>query len=522
MKKLLNQNTMILDIGDIDIKVIVGSNKKVSFLDNIKTPENSVINNSIEDIEVLVRAVNDLIKVNNLQVNSVVFVIKGQDVIIRHTDVPIMEYSQIADSAKWEINQYLPEHGDEHYINFQIIEKIKNKDESIYKLIVAAAPREKIDKYVELAKRLGIKLLAIDVAANCVARAFSGVYENDITKENIAIIKLGNKESNIIILEKGRLFVERELPFGIDNIKKQIMAKNGIDEEVAIDFLRENIDLTKIDEKNEDEVRLKRLFDNVFSSFQKVIQFFSTGRAKKKIDKVYVIDVGADIINIDTYIQGYLDIDTSIVNSPEEIFCKFPSEPEFKEYIAAFGALIRKGSDVELNLIPYDLEDKRLDILKGKKAILIAGIVVACMIVVAVIPRLYIMKLNGDNSDLQSQINKEAWISTSNKKLNYNLGQYNKQISTVDATNKSKVYVNKGIEVIVKQLPTDATADSIIKDSKQANISIAGDTRNYNSITTFADNLKGSGLYKDIKIISINQDETTGYKFAITVREVAK
>lgn len=522
MKKLLNQNTMILDIGDIDIKVIVGSNKKVSFIDKIKTPEDSVINNKIEDIDVIVRAIEDLKTQNNLQVSDVIFVIKGQDVIIRHTDVPIMEYNQISDSAKWEINQYLPEHGEEHYINFQIIDKIKNTDENIYKLIVAAAPREKINKYVELAKKLGIKLLAIDVASNCVARVFSGIYEKDNTKENIAIIKLGNKESNIIILENGRLFVERELPFGIDNIKKQIMTKKGMNEEDAIDFLKEKIDLTKIDENNEDEVRLKRLFDNVFSSFQKVIQFFGTGRIKKKIDKVYIIDVGANIINIDHYIQGYLNIDTSIVNSPEEIFCKFPSELQFKNYIEAFGALIRKGSNDELNLIPYDLENKRGDILKEKKLIMIGGIIVLCMIVIAVIPKFYIMKLNSDNSDLKTQINKEAYISSENMKVNSSLRLYNKQINTVDITQKTKIYVIKWIEGIVKQLPTDVTTSSIVIDSKVNNISITGGTQNYNSVSTYADNLQNSGLYKDIKIISINQDDALGYKFVITVGEVGK
>ncbi|WP_051624180.1 pilus assembly protein PilM [Clostridium akagii] len=519
---MLNQNTMILDIGDIDIKIIVGNNKKVSFVDKIRTPEDAVVNNNIEDIEVLIRAIEDVIRQNNLKVSNVVFVIKGQDVIIRHTDVPIMEYNQIGDSAKWEINQYLPQHGDEHYVNFQIIDRIKNADENIYKLIVAAAPREKIDKYVELAKKLGIKLLAIDVAANCVARVFSSIYENDKTKENIAIIKLGNKESNIVILEKGRLFVERELPFGIDNIKKQIMANYGINQEEATDFLKEKIELTKIDENNENEVRLKRLFDNVFSSFQKVIQFFGTGRSKKKIDKIYVIDSGADIINIDTYIQGYLDIDTSIVNSPEDIFCKFPDELQFKEYITVFGALIRKGSNDELNLIPYDLEDKRGDILKGKKVMIITGIIVVCMLVIAIILKLYIMKLNSDNNDLKNQINKEAWISIQNTKLNSNLSQYNKQITTASAMQKSKVYVLKWIEGIVKQLPSDVTTDSIVKDSKQDNISITGGTQNINSVTTFANNLKNSGLYKDIKIISINQGDASGYKFAITVGEVVK
>jgi type IV pilus assembly protein PilM len=519
---LFNQHTMILDIGDIDIKVIVGSNKKVSFLDKINTPEGSVINNNIENVDAVVEAINNLKTEKNIRVSNVVFVIKGQDVIIRHTTVPIMEYNHIADSAKWEMSQYLPENGEEHYINFQILDKIKNKDESIYNLVVAAAPREKIDKFAEVSKKLGIKLLAIDIAANCVARVFSSIYDNDNTKENIGIIKLGNTESNIIILDKGRLFIERELPFGIDNIIKQIIAKKGLSKTEAISYLKENIDLTKIDKNDENEARIKRLFDNVFSSFEKVIQFFGTGRAKKKLDKIYVIGSGAEIKNIDTYIKGFLDIDTTIVNSTSDVFCKFPDEHEFKKYIAPFGALIRKGQNVELNLIPYDLDHKRGTILTGKKERMIAGIIIACMIVVAVIPRLYIMKLNSDNSDLKSQLSKEVWIGSQNKKLNDKLSQYNKQMNTVATVQKGKVYVLKWIEGIVKQLPSDATTDSIIKDNKQDNINIAGETENLNSVTTFANNLENSGLYKDVKIISINQNTEGGYKFIITVEEVIK
>lgn len=95
-------------------------------------------------------------------------------------------------------------------------------------------------------------------------------------------------------------------------------------------------------------------------------------------------------------------------------------------------------------------------------------------------------------------------------------------MNTVATVQKGKVYVLKWIEGIVKQLPSDATTDSIIKDNKQDNINIAGETENLNSVTTFANNLENSGLYKDVKIISINQNTEGGYKFIITVEEVIK
>lgn len=513
---------MILDIGDISIKIIVGKGKNIVLYETINTPEGSVSNNTIEDIDAVVKVISDFRDRKSLKADDLIFVTKGQDVILRHTDVPMMDYRQIQDSAVWEISQNLPDEGESHYIDFEIVEKINNKDEKINKLIVAAAPREKIDKYVEIAERLHMKIKAVDTSANCIARVFSNIQSKDKVSENIAVIQIGEKDSRIVILDGGNLFIERELIFGTSNLTKPLIAKNGMTESDAINYIKENINLTDINEEDENEVRIKRLFDNVLSSFQKVIQFYGTGRVKRNLDKIYVTGAGAEIKDLSTYVNNFLDVETVVFDSSKEIPFTFPEGFKVNLYIAAFGALLRSNSYTELNLLPYRLKNRGIKLTDNKRIMTIVSIVIGVLILVAVIPKLYLIKLNNDNTVLKEQITANNHFQIENDKLNKQKNDYTKQIDTADKMQKTKAYPSKWVQAIIDQLPSDVSTDSISKDKGKDVINLSGETMNSNSISTFSNKLQNSGNFTDVKILNINQDQNSSYKFTLTLREVVK
>lgn len=519
---MLNKNTMILDIGDISIKIIVGNGKNIVLYETINTPEGSVSSNTIEDVDAVVKVISDFKEKIDVKVEDLIFVTKGQDVILRHTDAPIMDYRQIQEAAVWEISQNLPGEGESHYIDFQIVEKINNSTEKINKLIVAAAPREKIDKYVEISEKLHMKLKAVDTAANCIGRVFSSIQGKNKVRENIAVIQIGEKESSIIILDNGKLFIERELIFGTSNLTKPLIAKNGMTESDAINYIRKNISLTDINEEDDNEVRIKRLFDNVLSSFQKVIQFYAAGRVKKELDRIYITGAAAEIKDLNTYVNNFLDIETVVFNSSKEVPFTLPKEFRINSYIAALGALLRSNNQTELNLMPYKLKNRGIKLTDNKKIVTMAGIVVAILILIAIIPRLYLIKLNNDNTALKEQITANNHFQIENDKLSKQRNDYLNQINTTDKIQKAKVYPSKLVQAIIDQLPPDVAINSVAKDKGKDVISMSCEAANSNSISDFSNKLQNSGKFTDVKINNINQEQSSSYKFSLTLREVVK
>ncbi len=344
MDNIITSDAIAIYIGNSYIKILVGNRKKISQFHSLKIPENSVVDDRIVDLDAVCEALNNFLMEAKIKSKWVSFAIHGQDIVVRHIDIPIMEEKNIRGAIEWELNQYLPNEGKNHYVDFEILDKVVDRENKVYKVLAAAVPREKVDIHLELCKRLNLNLKSIDISANCAARVFKNISTADKSIESIGIIDIGNKNSSIIILDKGKLFMEREVPFGIDNVLREVTKRIDLDTNEAFDFILNDFSFSNINEDNEIENRIKTLFDNVLSSFSKIIQFYTTGKVTKKLDKIFITDIGPKVKGLDEYIEEYFQTSVEIPDSPQKINLKvkLPSDCELTSYINTCGLLLRK------------------------------------------------------------------------------------------------------------------------------------------------------------------------------------
>lgn len=341
---IFTTDTLGIYVGNNNIKILYGSKNKIKQFSTIKTPENSVEDDKILNLQAVAKTIKNYIEENKISSKCVSFAIQGQDIIIRHIETPIIPEKNVRESVEWEINQYLPNEGNDHYIDFEIVDKISNNEKKVFKIMVAAVLRDKIDIYVKLSQMLNLELKSIDLSANCTARLFKNVVKKDKTIKSIGVINIGSKSSSIVILENGKLFMEKEVPFGIFNVQREVIKRKELNSEVAIDYIFSDLNLQLIDENDEIERRIQTLFDNLFSSFIKIIQFYTTGKASKNLDKIYVIGDGTNINGLDKYVKDYFDTDTLIPDSLKSLnfSTKVPEGFELKYYGNIVGLLFRK------------------------------------------------------------------------------------------------------------------------------------------------------------------------------------
>lgn len=341
---MFSKESLAVDIGSSYIKILLGDKQKVKLSGIIKTPDKSIVDDNIIDLDAVKEAIKGFIKENNIKANEVSYAVHGQDIVVRHIEVPVMDDKGIRNSVEWEICQYLPENGVNYYTDYEILDKINTKEKKAYNILVVAAPKGKIDRYIELSKGLGCKVKSIDIGSNCVSRVFKQIANGSAESESIGVIDIGYKNSNIIILDKGRLFIEREIPFGIKTAIFEITRKLGIDEEEAYGYLFQKFDLLRISQENEIEKSLQSLFDNALTSFENVIQFYTTGKTKKKLDKIFLIGGGCNIPGITNYFTDFMNSPTYSTDSASKIplKTKLPVGFDYKVYVNTLGLLLRK------------------------------------------------------------------------------------------------------------------------------------------------------------------------------------
>jgi type IV pilus assembly protein PilM len=341
---MFNNDLVAVELGHEHIKILVGSRKKVKYCGAIKTPEEAFVNDNIVNSHKLSRAILAFLEENNIKTKRVSFTVHGQDIVVRHMETPIMDTRDIIKSLQWELSQYLPEEGKDYYNDYEIVDKINTPDKKAYKVMVASISKEKVDKYVGLSKKLKMKLSAIDIAPNNISRVFRNAHKLKTGMESVGIMNIGLYSSNFTILSSGNLFIQRDIPFGIKNVSDVVFPYSADKPEESIKNFLRVFSFISENEDNSVNDSVKFIFREAFYNFDKLIQFYTTGRINKFLDMIYIIGEGAEIKGIDSYVQAYFSTNAEIVESAKEIGIKtvLPKDFRFRYYINNLGLLFRK------------------------------------------------------------------------------------------------------------------------------------------------------------------------------------
>lgn len=340
---MFEKELVAVELGHEFIKVLVGSKNKVKLCGRIETPEEAFDQDNIINIQKLSRVISEFMKNNNVRTKRISFTVQGQDIVVRHIEVPLMDNRGILKTLQWETAQYLPKEGKDYYMDYEILDKINTKEKKVYKVMVVSIPKEKADKYVALANKLRMNLDAIDIAPNNVSRVFRNVHKQKKEMESIGIIQIGTYNSNFTILDKGRLFIEREAPFGIKNAAEIVFPFGKARTEESVKNFIKVFNFYPEEESTVD-FSVKSIFNENFYSFDKIIQFYTTGKTNKSLDMIYIIGEGAEIKGIDNYVQAYFKTNVEIVDNSNEIGIKtkLPKNFSLKYYVNNIGLLLRK------------------------------------------------------------------------------------------------------------------------------------------------------------------------------------
>lgn len=337
----MDSNRLVAEISDGAIKILYGTKRKIKAYGLVPIPEGSVTESRMINIDSIRAIIQEFLNENNINAKGISYVINGQGLVIRNMEIPAISEKNTEEAVRWELNRSLPENGKDYYIDYQIFGSSGSGKTRILKALAVAAPTERIEQYVELTDCLNLKLNSIDIFGNCVARVFGKKKNRD---NGTGVIYIGNETTRMCIIEKEALAVEREVPFGIENLVREIIKKTDVSERDAREYLASEFGLLENAEESELYERLRRLMDNVFSSFQKVVQFYVTGRTVKTLDEIYIIGVGASITNLDQYLTRSLGMETTAVLEPMHIGSRLVTPPEFdfRHYPGVYGMLLRR------------------------------------------------------------------------------------------------------------------------------------------------------------------------------------
>lgn len=236
-----------VDIGSQQIKIaeikMQGREPAVTALGIAATPENTVDHTGVYDVDQIAHVIKDLAHASGATVNQVVVSVAGQaSVLVRTVEVPRQEPAELKEHMQWEVQRNVPFAESTIQSDFKAI-PLADPASQNQDVIMAISPQSAIDTLVDIVKKAGKTVGAIDVEPLGLARAFKMAYGSEFDSKTVCIVDVGHKTTAINVYRDGYLMLPRQVPLGGENFTRSIadQLQVSMEEAESIKTTRANI-----------------------------------------------------------------------------------------------------------------------------------------------------------------------------------------------------------------------------------------------------------------------------------------
>ena len=327
---MFEKDMIAIDISNEVITILVGNKLKITSGTTIKTPKDAFDGDSVKNVQAIAEVIRGFLRTTKTKARDVLFSVRGEDIITRHMEIPMVQEDALLDSVEFELRQFMGDRLDEYYFDYEIVGSEKNAGSGKCHALIVAVEKSKIDSYMALGHELKLNVKGIDLYANAVARVI-GNLKSSATKgiKTIGVIDIGVENSAIVITEWGKLVLD----------KYRSLEDMSMYDKTPLD----SIDLTEVKEYDE-QTEMERSLRDEINEYNSLIQYYTSGKVRKNLDRIYVIGSASNIRGIEQYVS--VNLNSRVAKAPtfSELrnSVKNAKSIYLKDYMVAYGLLLRR------------------------------------------------------------------------------------------------------------------------------------------------------------------------------------
>jgi type IV pilus assembly protein PilM len=282
-----------LDIGSSFIKAVQLKEKRSGYeldlFDQIQLPPELIVDGSIIDSMRLVEVLKELIKKARIKTKNVAISIAGHaSVIIRRITLTEMTEEELAESIKFEAEQYVPFDIEDVNIDFQILGP---KDEpGQMDVMLVAVKKDIINEYVTVVKEAGLLPIVVDVDAFALGNMYEINYEIESGK-NLALVNLGARTINLNLVKNGVSIFTRDSSLGSNIITEALQKEFNISYEQA-ERAKKGEQVEGVGQDAVDQI-MQASYEELLTEITRSIEYFQTTSFQEEVSGIILSGGGA-------------------------------------------------------------------------------------------------------------------------------------------------------------------------------------------------------------------------------------
>jgi len=350
---------LILEVGNYNTKMIevVPEARKINIEKGFifATPTGTIEDDVLVNYDELVEELMARMKEEKITTKQLTVSLSSMDIITREMSVPMMSKKDVINFIKNNAPDIFPVDLSDYTLAYTTIEAKHGNS----KLLIAAIPNDIIEPYIKIAEKLNLSLKSLSFSGFGLYNLFN--LEMGYHGGTYAVIDLGSKNTNFIIVSRGMLMYNRVLKTGSDDITKMIADKFKCTLTKAEKIKRDyNSVITEGSLKKTDDVYvvaeiIQDVLRGMLTDVGNIIEYYNGGHARATVSKVYIIGLATKISGISEFVEATLGIETEKIKEFERVIFEDAAKPAKRRQVTIENCL---------GAVPVD--DKKVNLIKGK------------------------------------------------------------------------------------------------------------------------------------------------------------
>jgi type IV pilus assembly protein PilM len=301
-----------LDIGSTYIKLVQlkesGKSYSLSKFGMVQLPAEVIVEGAVMDANRVSEAIKELLAAQKVKTKEVTLSVSGSSVIIKRVSIADMTDEELAESIKWEAEQYIPFSIDDVNVDFQKLGPGATEGQA--DILLVAVKKDKINDYVNLVKDAGLEPVVVDVDAFALANMHELSYEAEtgIT----ALLNIGASVMNINILRDGVSIFTRDITVGGNRYTEALQRDAGLSYEDA-EKIKQG---ASVDTADSEQVKgiMAAVTEDIVGEIQRSFDFFRSTTGSERVTRVLVSGGCAKIPDFTKILSERIEVPVEIVN----------------------------------------------------------------------------------------------------------------------------------------------------------------------------------------------------------------
>jgi type IV pilus assembly protein PilM len=228
-------------------------------------------------------AINKIFAQQTIKNRRVATSISGHSVIVKKISLPVQNEEDLAESIRWEAEQYIPFDITDVNLDYQVLGE--NSASGNLDVLLVAVKKEKITEYTSVISMAGKNPVVVDVDAFALQNAYEVNYEQ-VTRTTVALLDIGASVMTINIVAGSDFLFTRDVAVGGRQYTDFIQKEFGLNFNQA-EALKHGEVVDKISPSDAQHV-IESVTEIICLEIQKTFDFFKSTTTIDHIDRMLV------------------------------------------------------------------------------------------------------------------------------------------------------------------------------------------------------------------------------------------